>query len=234
MHITLYPSDKLGPVNGDWQHVGFLDSEGFHNDVIKWKHFLGYRPFVRGIHRWPVNSPHKGQWCGALMFSLICTWINGCINNREPGDLRHRCTHYDIIVILSSHVNNSVCIQRDLLHWVTDPHHQENLTAIFNSQSPNIFVPVDKRTPSQYKDGVSRYWEFHYKDKMVVTPSLYNGNPYTGKTTSLYWDSPLDLHFWKYMMTHILWTTIRNDSNNGSMTSGNKPVDDPIRSVDYA
>ena len=34
-------------------------------------------PFVRGIHRWPVNSPHKGQWRGALMFSLICA-----LNNR--------------------------------------------------------------------------------------------------------------------------------------------------------
>ena len=33
-----------------------------HDGVIKWKHFPGYWPFVRGIHRSPVNSPHKGQW----------------------------------------------------------------------------------------------------------------------------------------------------------------------------
>ena len=46
-----------------------------HDDVIKWKHFPRYWPFVRGIHRSPVNSPHKGQWRGALMFSLICVWI---------------------------------------------------------------------------------------------------------------------------------------------------------------
>ena len=32
-----------------------------HDDVIKWKHFPRYWPFVRGIHRSPVNSPHKGQ-----------------------------------------------------------------------------------------------------------------------------------------------------------------------------
>ena len=37
----------------------------------QWKHFPRYWSFVRGIHRWPVNSPHKGQWRGALMFSLI-------------------------------------------------------------------------------------------------------------------------------------------------------------------
>ena len=42
-----------------------------HDDVIKWKHFPRYWPFVRGIHRSPVNSPHKGQWRGALMFSLM-------------------------------------------------------------------------------------------------------------------------------------------------------------------
>ena len=40
-----------------------------HYDVIKWKHFPRYWPFVRGIHWSPVNSPHKGQWRGALMFS---------------------------------------------------------------------------------------------------------------------------------------------------------------------
>ena len=31
-------------------------------------------PFVGGIHRSPMDSPHKGQWRGALMFSLIRTW----------------------------------------------------------------------------------------------------------------------------------------------------------------
>ena len=70
-----------------------------HDDVIKWKHFPRYWPFVRGIHRSPVNSPHKGQWRGALMFSLICVWINGWVNNREAGDLRHYRVHYDVTVM---------------------------------------------------------------------------------------------------------------------------------------
>ena len=70
-----------------------------HDDVIKWKHFPRYWPFVRGIHRSPVNSPHKGQWHGTLMFSLICAWINGWANNREAGDLRRHRAHYDVIVM---------------------------------------------------------------------------------------------------------------------------------------
>ena len=70
-----------------------------HDDVIKRKHFPRYLPFVRGIHRWPVNSPHKGRWRGTLMFSLIYAWINGWINNREAGDLRRHRAHYDATVM---------------------------------------------------------------------------------------------------------------------------------------
>ena len=70
-----------------------------HDDVIKWKHFPRYWPFVWGFHRWQVNSPHKGQWRGALMFSLICVWINGWVNNREAGELRPYRAHYNVIVI---------------------------------------------------------------------------------------------------------------------------------------
>ena len=70
-----------------------------HDDVIKWKHFPRNWPFVREIHRSPVNFPHKGQWRGALMFSLIYAWINGWVNNREAGDLRLQHGHYDVIVM---------------------------------------------------------------------------------------------------------------------------------------
>ena len=72
----------------------------WHDDVIIWKHFPRYWPFVRGIHRSPVNSPHKGQWRGALMLSLICVWINGWVNNREAGDLRRYRAHYDVTVMV--------------------------------------------------------------------------------------------------------------------------------------
>ena len=70
-----------------------------HGDVIKWKHFQRYWPFVRGIHWGPVNSPHKGQWREALMLSLICAWIDGSVNNREAGDLRRHRAHYDVAVM---------------------------------------------------------------------------------------------------------------------------------------
>ena len=52
--------------------IASIRAAGIHDDVIKWKHFPRYWPFVRGIHRSPVYSPHKGQWRGTFMFSLIC------------------------------------------------------------------------------------------------------------------------------------------------------------------
>ena len=62
-------------------------------------HFPRYWPFVRGIHRSPVNSPQRGQWRGALMFSLISVWINGWVNSGEAGDLRRHRAHYDVIIM---------------------------------------------------------------------------------------------------------------------------------------
>ena len=68
-----------------------------------WRHqmetFSRYWPFVRGIHRSPVNSPHKGQWSGALMFSLICAWINGWAKNCNAGDLGRHHAHYDVTIM---------------------------------------------------------------------------------------------------------------------------------------
>ena len=69
----------------------FINKSSDNDDVIKWKHFPR--------HRSPVNSPHKGQWRGALMFSLICVWKNGLVNTREAGDLIRYRAHYDVIVM---------------------------------------------------------------------------------------------------------------------------------------
>ena len=78
-----------------------------HDDVIKWKYFPRYWPFVRGIHRSPVNSPHKGQWRGTLMSSLISGRINGWVNNREASDLRRHRGHYDVNVMYTLHISAS-------------------------------------------------------------------------------------------------------------------------------
>ena len=69
-------------------------------DVIKWKHFPRYWPFGGEIHWSPVNSPHKGQWRGALMFSVICAWTHGWANHRDTGDFRRHGAHYDVTLMI--------------------------------------------------------------------------------------------------------------------------------------
>ena len=67
--------------------------------------FHATRHFLRVIHRSLVNSPHKVQWRGALIFSLICAWTNGWVNNREAGDLiRHLANHDATVIQIVNHM----------------------------------------------------------------------------------------------------------------------------------
>ena len=71
-----------------------------HDDVIKWNHFPRYWPFLRGIHRSPLDSPRKSQWRGALMFSSMYALPNDWANNRDSGDLSRHGTHCDVTLML--------------------------------------------------------------------------------------------------------------------------------------
>ena len=82
------------------------------------EHFPRNWPFVRGIHRSPVNSPHKDQWRGALMFSLICVWINDWVNNREAGDLRRYRAHYDVILMFADYRFKWIFMNEEILNWL--------------------------------------------------------------------------------------------------------------------
>ena len=126
-----------------------------HDDVIKWKHFPRYWPFVRGIHRSPVNYPHKGQWRGALTFSLVCTRINGWINNREAGDLRRYRGHYDVTVML-------------LIHAVSPTEDRECVEGF-------IFIKPSRKTASWY---TTQSWYnnmvSNYASYTICSSVLYN------------------------------------------------------------
>ena len=99
-----------------------------------------------GIHRSPVNSPHKGQWRGALMFSLICTWINGWVNNREAGDLRRHRAHIGVIVMRQSiEVDLGFLLRVPSLNFVCSP------VQLFVLYATPFFIgPCYKETPLYY------------------------------------------------------------------------------------
>ena len=91
-----------------------------HLAVSWWRHqmetFSALLVICMGIHRSPVNSPHKGQWHGALMFSLICTRINGWVNTGEAGDLRRYRAHYDVTVMCTCIACVTIQYMRYLLY----------------------------------------------------------------------------------------------------------------------
>ena len=45
-----------------------------------------------------TGHPHRDQWRGALMLSLICAQTNVWINNGDAGDSTHHSDHYDVTV----------------------------------------------------------------------------------------------------------------------------------------
>ena len=119
-----------------------------YDDVIKWKHIPRYWPLVPGIHRSPVKFPHKGQWRGALMFSLICAYSNGWVNTREAGDLRRYRAHYDVILMWSLLVQVVGCRRcvawnyylKEL--WLSSESHETDLcNEYFCSKSYECFKP---------------------------------------------------------------------------------------------
>ena len=79
-----------------------------HDDVINWNHFPRYWSFVQGIHRSPVNSPHKGQKREALMFAFICAWTNAWVNNQDTGDYRRHRAHYAVTVMLRQNTTQTM------------------------------------------------------------------------------------------------------------------------------
>ena len=127
--------------------------------------FLHYWPFVRGIHWSTVNSLHKGQWCGALMFSLICTRTNDWVNNRDASDLRRHHAHYDVTVIQSVAVWRHACLftvavachseKKSRKVWL---YHFKNsksyVLLVWNSSLTSVFVFCVKHLSSKFIHGL--------------------------------------------------------------------------------
>ena len=94
MYIQKRPKLQL------YQYFFVLGRSNFVHTFPWRRHQMETFPALLAI--WPVNSSHKGQWRGALMFSLICLWRNGWVNNRDAGDLRRYRAHYDVTVMYFS------------------------------------------------------------------------------------------------------------------------------------
>ena len=67
-----------------------------HDDLVKWKYFPRYWPFVWGIHR-SIPSQRLVTRSFDVLFVLYLN--HGWVNNREAADLRWHRAHYGVIVM---------------------------------------------------------------------------------------------------------------------------------------
>ena len=153
-----------------------------------WRHqmetFSALLALCAGIHRWPVNSPHRGQWRGALMFSLIFVWINGWVNNREACDLRRHQAHYDVTVMvpLLPHVewrHNNVILRTStgvsIVYWtvcsIAEKQKNIGVNGLWEGNSP---VTGDFSTQrASIAENVSIWWRHHDPRHPVANPLWY-------------------------------------------------------------
>ena len=116
--------------------------------------------------------PHKGQWRGALMFSLICVWINDWVNNREAGDLRRYRAHYDVTVRCSAsdfHLGGHYC-GITLESWYL----KSLVTLLFCLQLVQVNKKANIKAPHYWP---CSYWEKCTGDHWILlTKSTWYGN----------------------------------------------------------
>ena len=111
-----YPYDARGHRSSAMalamEYSGLRTSREQHDDVIKWKHFLRYRHSVWGIHRSPVNSPHKKPVTRSFdaIFDLrLNKWLSKQSRRRCFETPSHSsCRHYNGNLFLSR--NKKQCI----------------------------------------------------------------------------------------------------------------------------
>ena len=116
-----------------------------------WRHqietFPRYWALVWGIHRSPVDSPHKDQWRGALMFSLICASTNGWTNTLDAGDLRRDRAQHDVTIMWMGQTfewtKYSVFIWVETWEWHKSPVSSVDCFEQINRASNN-WLPCDQ------------------------------------------------------------------------------------------
>ena len=103
MHFNLNNSLRGSGSTLDWLLLGGTGIKDTVKTISWWRHqietFSALMVLCWGNSPVSGDFPHKGQWRGAFVFSLICAWTNGWSNNRHAGDLRRHQVHYDVTLM---------------------------------------------------------------------------------------------------------------------------------------
>ena len=142
-----------------------------HDDVIKWKHFPRYWPVVWGIHRSPVNPPHKGQWRGALMFPLIWAWTNSSVNNREAIQIKYGLPYCVTCPSMGQVTQHNMAMEIYKILNGMDPKY---LSALFSKAS----TPYDLRDDNKLIQPLKRTTTYGIKSLAYYETHFWNTLPH--------------------------------------------------------
>ena len=93
------PEHRLVLVNWSsflvWNHWAmFMNGSWWRHQLEYFSASLAFCAFRAGHTLVTGEFPHKGQWRGTLIFSLICVRINGLVKKHKAADLGHHRAHY--------------------------------------------------------------------------------------------------------------------------------------------
>ena len=155
-----------------------------HDDVIKWKHFPRYWPFVRGIHRFPVNSPHKGQWRGAFTFPLICT-LNKRLSKQSAGwwfeTLSHPLWRHCNVLGLSKYVYIYIYIYIYIVHMRFRIANNSTYMYFGSFCTTMVWHWIKSGGSSSPPHSVHMFYIWY---AMILHRTTFSGNPTTDEWTS--------------------------------------------------
>ena len=123
------------------------------------------------------------------MFSLICAWLTGWVNNREAGGLKRHRAHYDVIAMTSCDLCS--CYLRRPLPWMSE------ISNVITSWHWKTFYIT-----SHLNDGLVM-WTFD--DFFVVDPNKLFNSRRCSRRIILMWS-----HFNESTTTRIVLITITN------------------------
>ena len=91
-----------------------------HDDVIKWKHFSRYWPFVMGIQWLPVDSSHKGPGVRSfdVFFDLrLNKQLSKQLRRWHSRSLWYHCNVCDVMALYGSHMMMILVPEAGISGW---------------------------------------------------------------------------------------------------------------------
>ena len=115
-------------------------NRGLHDDIIKWKHFPLYWPFVHGIHQSPVNSLTKAGDADlrCFLWSVPEQTLNKqprCLWVETPScSLR---SHYDVFGVIEITLDDPTAVPHQLKKWTVPI--KDNDMAVIDLRSAQVY-----------------------------------------------------------------------------------------------